>query len=99
MAAEGRGIDIDAAVTGNSITLGWQSGCKCPYPGPPVPCVVLDPFAGRGTTPSVAIRLHRNAIACDLKDEYAELIRKNCYNEAPLWVHEENAVSESKPAG
>lgn len=32
--------------------------------------IVLDPFAGSGTTGKVAIRLGRRAILCDISDEY-----------------------------
>ena len=41
----------------------------CPHGG-----VVLDPFGGSGTTAGVAIKHGRNAILCELNEEYAELI-------------------------
>ena len=37
---------------------------------------VLDPFAGSGTTLSVAVRHKRNAIGCELNQDYIELINK-----------------------
>lgn len=54
-----------------SETVGWQPTCKCDA-GEPVPCVVLDAFAGSGTTLRVAIRLGRRAIGVDISQEYLE---------------------------
>ena len=54
-------------------TTGWQPTCTCG--GEPVPCVVLDPFGGSGTTGQVARLLGRHAILCELSEEYAELAK------------------------
>jgi DNA modification methylase len=51
-------------------TLGWRSDCE--HAGDPVPCVVLDPFAGTGTVAVVAQRLSRRAVLIDLNPEYLE---------------------------
>ncbi len=45
--------------------IGWKQGCECP-PAPPIPCVVLDPFAGSGTVGIVAYRLGREFVGIDL---------------------------------
>jgi hypothetical protein len=50
----------------------WQPACRCDA-GDPVPCTVLDPFGGAGTTGVVADRLERNAILVELNAKYAEL--------------------------
>lgn len=42
----------------------------CVLAGCPVGGVVLDPFLGSGTVAKVAIELGRNAIGCELNDEY-----------------------------
>lgn len=86
--ARERGIDIDNAITGDSITLGWRRGCAC-YAGSPVSCRVLDPFSGRGTTGTVAVRFGRDFVGTDLKPDYVTMSRKNIHAEAPLWVKEE----------
>lgn len=57
-------------------TLGWRPGCA--HAGDQVPCVVLDPFAGTGTTGMVAQRLSRRAVLIDLNPEYLEqLLERN----------------------
>jgi len=58
---------------------GWRPGCTCTdggAPFKPVPCIVLDPFLGSGTTARVAIRHGRGCIGIELNAEYAELARK-----------------------
>lgn len=67
-----------------SITLGWQPGCSCD--APTVPCVVLDPFAGAGTTCLVADKLNRKGIGLELKNDYCRMAERRCYDDAPLLV-------------
>jgi len=52
-------------------TLGWRPTCECG--GDPVPCTVLDPFAGSGTTLGVAAQLGRRAVGIELKAEYVRM--------------------------
>ncbi len=61
--------------------------CRCRYSAP-VPCTVLDPFAGRGTTGAVAVRFGRNVVLSEIQPTYVPMIRKNVRAEAPLWVKE-----------
>lgn len=56
-------------------TTGWKPTCKC-YDGKPVPCTVLDPFAGAGTTGVVVARGYRNFIGFEINPEYCEMARK-----------------------
>lgn len=63
----------------SSTTTGWQPSCfhAAIEVGPsmwrqPIPCTVLDPFAGSGTTLMVAQRLSRRAIGIDLSADYLD---------------------------
>jgi len=67
-----------------SKTIGWEPSCKCGHKET-VPCVVLDPFGGSGTTKNVADRLGRHGVMCELKMEYIEMAKKRCYQEPGLF--------------
>jgi DNA modification methylase len=56
-------------------TVGWLASCDCAA-GEPIPCLVLDPFAGAGTTLLVARRLARRSLGIELSPEYAEMARR-----------------------
>src|SRR5690606_13457068 len=58
------------------IELGWQPTCTCENNDGSGKCIVLDPFAGSGTTLAVAERLQREAIGVELNPEYVKLIEK-----------------------
>jgi DNA modification methylase len=53
--------------------------------------IVLDPFGGAGTTGLVADRHHRDAVLIELNPEYAEMARKRCERDAPLYAQVERA--------
>ncbi len=55
-------------------TLGWKSSCKCQTDKPPMPCTVLDPFAGSGTTGVVAKRLGQRSVLIDCSEEYCRMM-------------------------
>lgn len=72
----GTGSSCSNTVAGVAVeTLGWQQTCKCEK-HEPVPCVVLDPFGGSGTTSAVAKTLGRDSIYVELNPDYIELARK-----------------------
>jgi DNA modification methylase len=55
-------------------TVGWEPGCGC-ADNKPAGAIVLDPFAGAGTTVREAVRFGRRAIGCELNETYAILAR------------------------
>jgi DNA modification methylase len=76
---------------GSSETTGWQPSCKCLDPGPPIPCTVLDPFSGAGTTLLVSDQLGRDAIGIDLQPSYAEMSLSRVRDDCPLFTQVELA--------
>lgn len=69
------GAGFDVRLERRSRTIGWEPGCSCDA-GEPVPCVVLDPFLGSGTTVAVARELGRHGVGCELNPQYAEMARE-----------------------
>jgi DNA modification methylase len=47
--------------------------------------VILDPFAGSGTTGVVALRYHRNFVGIELSPEYANMAERRITQDAPLF--------------
>ncbi len=87
--AESGDYDIRMGPVMQSKTIGWERGCGCfdDVDGPgraPGPCMVLDPFAGSGTTGVVALRHGCDFIGIELNDEYADMARTRINGDAPL---------------
>lgn len=55
-------------------TIGWTT-CSCPSPSYR-PGIVLDPFAGSGTTAVVAKSLQRSSISIELAEHYIPIIKE-----------------------
>ena len=55
-------------------TTGWQPTCSCDNEGKGR-CLVLDPFAGSGTTGEVALKHGRDYLLIELNRDYEKLIR------------------------
>lgn len=80
-------------------TVGWKATCEClesiDYTNGSaylVPCTVLDPFGGAGTTALVAAKMGRSAILTELSPKYANMaadrIRRECALLATVTVDE-----------
>ena len=65
-------------------TLDWQPTCECN--ADTRPCIVLDCFAGAGTTGLVADQLGRDAILIEINSEYAKMARQRIAGDAPLFT-------------
>lgn len=55
-------------------TVGWLPTCA--HNLDPIPCTVLDPFAGTGTTVMVARQLGRSGIGIELSPDYMRIAEK-----------------------
>lgn len=67
--------DIYGRATNSKIeTKEWLPTCSCGVTEL-APCVVLDPFAGSGTTGQVAKKLGRSCILIELNPDYDDMIR------------------------
>jgi hypothetical protein len=86
--AESGDYDIRMGPSVSSVTTGWSPGCD--HEAACVPCVVLDPFAGAGTTLLVADRLQRDAIGIELSPDYTTMATERVEQDAPLlaWLAE-----------
>jgi DNA modification methylase len=69
------------------IARGWIERVNPPKVAPyePVPCLVLDPFAGAGTTLMVALRLGRRALGIELNGEYVAMAERRIAGDCPLF--------------
>lgn len=85
---DGRELEPIYSEVTESQTTGWQPSCECrewripecmsgdgPYETipEPVPCTVLDPFWGSGTTGKVALMNHCRVIGVDIKGDYLDM--------------------------
>lgn len=50
-------------------TVGWRKACGC-HTAEVVPCIILDPFVGSGTTVATALELGRAGVGIDLSETY-----------------------------
>lgn len=60
-------------------TTGWRKSCDCGSTRgdyAPVPCTVLDPFFGSGTTAIVSCGMDRGCIGIELSDDYADMAER-----------------------
>jgi len=83
---EVRGINADRSKHSPPVdtkTIGWKPTCNCGLD--PIPCTVLDPFAGSGTSLLVAKKLQRKAVGYELSRDYCKLDEARIRSYMPLW--------------
>ena len=74
--------DIRNGPTSTSTTTGWRPGCD--HGLDPVPCRVLDPFAGTGTSLMVAEQLGRDSVGIELSPSYIEMAERRIQAGLPV---------------
>jgi len=57
----------------------WEPTCTCENNDGSGKCIVLDPFAGSGTTLLVAERLGREGVGIEINPEYVEMAKRRLY--------------------
>ena len=67
-----------------SQTTGWSPSCACA--AATIPCTVLDPFIGSGTTAMVADRLGRDCIGIDLNPANVEMATDRITQDAGMFA-------------
>ena len=67
--------------TTDSQTLSWRPTCECNAPASPA--LILDPFAGSGTTLAVAKSLGHIGIGYELSTEYLPMIKERLIETIP----------------
>jgi DNA modification methylase len=74
-------------------TIGWQPTCRCKNNAGSGRCIVLDPFAGAGTSAYVAAKQGRDYLGIELNPEYVALAEKRLAELHPgLWGFSEKAA-------
>ncbi len=79
----GSDMNCGVFVQNEWITTGWRPTCECENNKGTARSVVLDPFAGSGTTLYVSENLGRDSIGIELNAEYVKLIEKRFHNYQP----------------
>lgn len=77
-------------------TLDWEPSCQCPLAAP-IPCLVLDPFSGSGTTGMVALQQHRNYLGIDAQAKYLPLAESRILGDTVPRPSEEASEKEENP--
>ena len=77
-------IDFSSGGESHVWTKGWRPTCD--HDAAAVPCTVLDPFAGAGTTGLVASRLGRAAVLVEISGDYARMARKRIEDDCPMFA-------------
>jgi hypothetical protein len=69
----------------STIDLGLQKQCDCKT-DKTKSGTVLDPFGGSGTTAQVALGNSRDAVLCELNDEYIEIAKQRIAPHGDLFI-------------
>lgn len=79
-------------------TVGWEASCSCGADR--FPCVVLDPFAGTGTTAIAALKNSRDAVMIELNADYIKMIEQRLSKYTlPAWIDQMPSDIQKNPIG
>lgn len=85
--ARGSGTEARAASSNGTYqrgkTIGWRATCRCNADA--IPAMILDPFAGVGSTIVAARRLGLRAVGIELSPKYCQLARERIEEDNPLF--------------
>ena len=81
--AEGSPYNNQGSMQNTYSTTGWEPTCKC-ADASVVPCTVLDPFTGSGTTCVVALNHGRRFIGTELNPDYIKIATERISDECPI---------------
>ena len=81
--ADGSPYNSQGSMQNTYSTTGWEPTCKC-ADASVVPCAVLDPFTGSGTTCVVALNHNCRFIGTELNPDYIKIARDRIADEAPM---------------
>lgn len=89
-----RDVERTVALGVEYTTTGWRPTCEHET-ADTVPCTVLDPFSGAGTTGVVAVKLGRRYIGIELSPAYVAMSEKRIARDAAI----ENTVDVAERLG
>jgi DNA modification methylase len=75
-------------------TVGWERTCKCEGTEV-IPCTVMDPFSGSGTTGLVATSLGRNYLGIDINGDYLPLAIERIQKKSPIKSDPDPVINNS----
>lgn len=79
---DGREREVTTNEVMQTVTVRWEPLCECA--AEVVPCTVLDPFNGAGTTGLVAQRFGRSYVGIELNPDYVGMAANRISQDAPL---------------
>jgi hypothetical protein len=77
-------------------TLGWRLGCA--HDANPIPCTVLDPFLGSGTTAYIARKHGRRSIGIELNPDYCELAARRMQQQSLFALEPQQSLFALEPS-
>jgi len=83
--------EVERTATPKATTIDWSPSCSCGDAGL-VPCTLLDPFAGVGTTALVANALGRKAVLIEANATYAAMAQERIDKELPEYTARANST-------